>query len=422
MAAIWSDQNKFQKWLDVELAACHAHVKLGNLSSDDYRAICEKARFSVDRILEIEADIHHDVIAFLTNLAENIGPSSRYVHLGLTSSDVVDTAFCLQIQDAGRLLLAGLDGLMAVLKKRAFEYKETLAMGRTHGVHAEPTTFGLKLTVFYAEFQRDRDRLASALDQLRIGKISGAVGNFAHMPPELEALVCEKLGLEPAPVSTQILQRDRHAQFMSALAILAGTMERLATEIRALQKTEFNEVIEPFSTQQKGSSAMPHKRNPIICERITGLARVVRGYTLTAMENQNLWHERDISHSAAERVIFPDATIAIDYMMAKLTDVIAGMVVNPDQMQANIDRSYHVFFSKQLIQKLVEKGMLREDAYRLVQRNAIAAFVEQVPFKTKLLSDSDLIAVLSETELDALFRFDKYTQHVDTIFNRVYTG
>ncbi|MEK7298790.1 MAG: lyase family protein, partial [Candidatus Margulisiibacteriota bacterium] len=249
MAAIWSDQNKFQKWLDVELAACHAHVKLGNLSSDDYRAICEKARFSVDRILEIEADIHHDVIAFLTNLAENIGPSSRYVHLGLTSSDVVDTAFCLQIQDAGRLLLAGLDGLMAVLKKRAFEYKETLAMGRTHGVHAEPTTFGLKLTVFYAEFQRDRDRLASALDQLRIGKISGAVGNFAHMPPELEALVCEKLGLEPAPVSTQILQRDRHAQFMSALAILAGTMERLATEIRALQKTEFNEVIEPFSTQ-----------------------------------------------------------------------------------------------------------------------------------------------------------------------------
>ncbi len=422
MAAIWSDQNKFQKWLDVELAACHAHVKLGNLSSDDYRAICEKARFSVDRILEIEADIHHDVIAFLTNLAENIGPSSRYVHLGLTSSDVVDTAFCLQIQDAGRLLLAGLDGLMAVLKKRAFEYKETLAMGRTHGVHAEPTTFGLKLTVFYAEFQRDRDRLASALDQLRIGKISGAVGNFAHMPPELEALVCEKLGLEPAPVSTQILQRDRHAQFMSALAILAGTMERLATEIRALQKTEFNEVIEPFSTQQKGSSAMPHKRNPIICERITGLARVVRGYTLTAMENQNLWHERDISHSAAERVIFPDATIAIDYMMAKLTDVIAGMVVNPDQMQANIDRSYHVFFSQQLLLKLVEKGMLREDAYRLVQRNAIAAFVEQVPFKTKLLSDSDLIAVLSETELDALFRFDKYTQHVDTIFNRVYTG
>jgi adenylosuccinate lyase len=422
MAAIWSDQNKFQKWLDVELAACHAQVRLGNLPSDDYKIICDKALFSVDRILEIEADIHHDVIAFLTNLAENIGPSSRYVHLGLTSSDVVDTAFCLQIQDAGHLLLEGIDGLMAALKTRAFEHKETLEMGRTHGVHAEPTTFGLKLTVFYAEFQRDRARLVQALDQLRIGKISGAVGNFAHMPPELEALVCEKLGLSPAPVSTQILQRDRHAQFMSALAILAGTMERLATEIRALQKTEFNEVIEPFSSQQKGSSAMPHKRNPIICERISGLARVVRGYALTAMENQNLWHERDISHSAAERVIFPDATIAIDYMMAKMTDVLSGMVVNTDQMLANIDRSCHVFFSQQLLLKLVEKGMLREDAYRLVQRNAIAAFVEQVPFKTKLMADSDLAAVLSETELDALFRFDKYTRHIDTIFNRVYTG
>ena len=422
MKAVWEPENKFHKWLAVELAACKAHVVLGNISKEDYQIICEKAQFDVARIDEIEAEIHHDVIAFLTNVAEYVGAPSRFVHLGLTSSDVVDTAFSMLIQDSGKLLIDAIDAFQEALKEKAFQYKKTLVMGRTHGVHAEPTTFGLKLTVFYEEMKRNRARLVRAVETLRVGKVSGAVGNYAHMPPALETMVCEELGLLPSPSSTQILQRDRHAEFMCTLAIIGGTLERLATEIRGLQKTEFNEVLEPFSDKQKGSSAMPHKKNPIMCERVTGLSRVIRGYALTAMENQNLWHERDISHSGAERVIFPDATIGLDYMFGIMTRVVKGMTVNEDQMMENIGRSYYIFFSQQLLLKLVQTGISREDAYRLVQRNAMSAFQERQNFIEKVKSDPEITSLVPATELDALLSMDNYTRHVDVIFDRVYTS
>lgn len=421
MKAVWSAENKFQKWLEVELAACEAHVDLGNLERKDVDVIKEKASFKVERISEIEAEIHHDVIAFLTNLAENIGPESRFVHMGLTSSDVVDTAFSILIKESGHILLESVAEFMDVLKTQADKYKYTLMMGRTHGVHAEPTTLGLKLTVWYEEMVRNYDRLIEALTYQNVGKISGAVGNYAHMPPELEKLVCQKLGLEPSPASTQILQRDRHAHFMTTVAIIGGTLEKIATEIRGLQKTEFNEVLEPFSKKQKGSSAMPHKKNPILCERVTGLSRTLRGYALTALENQNLWHERDISHSSAERIIFPDATVTLDYMFGIITRVIKDMVVNEEQMKENIGRSYNIFFSQQLLLKLVQKDILREDAYRMVQRNAMAAFNERVPFDEKIKADEDITSKVTQSELDELFSFDKYTNHVDTIFDRVYS-
>lgn len=420
MSDIWSDQNKFQKWLDVELAACFAHVELGNISKEDYETIEKKADFDVDRIKEIEAEIHHDVIAFTTNVAEYVGPASRFVHMGLTSSDVVDTAFCMLVQDAGQQLLSDLDEFQAALKAQAEAHKLTLCMGRTHGVHAEPTTFGLKLAVFYEEMKRNRVRLVNAIETMRVGKVSGAVGNYAHMPPRLEEIVCEKVGLNPSLSSTQILQRDRHAEFMTTVSIIGGTLERLATEIRALQKTEFNEVNEPFSSKQKGSSAMPHKKNPILCERVTGLSRVLRGYAITALENQNLWHERDISHSGAERVIFPDATIALDYMFSLMIKVLSGMTVNEDSMKENIGRSYHIFFSQQLLLKLVNAGISRENAYRMVQRNAMTAFHERRDFFEVVKTDSDITAHVSDTVLDDIFSFDKYTTHAETIFNRVF--
>ena len=420
MAQVWTEQNKFNQWLAVELAACKAHVALGNIPQDAYQTIAKKADFNVERIQEIEADIHHDVIAFLTCVAEYIGDESRFVHLGLTSSDVVDTAFSLLIQDAGRILLSDIDTLLDALKEKANQYKYTLTMGRTHGVHAEPTTLGLKLTIWYEEMKRNKKRLEEALQTTNVGKVSGAVGNYAHMPPKLEALVCQELGLDIAPVSTQILQRDRHATFVSTLAIIGGTLEKMAVEIRSLQKTEFNEVLEPFSDKQKGSSAMPHKKNPIICERVTGLARVLRGYAMTAMENQALWHERDISHSSTERIIFPDATIGLDYMFGLMTKVISGMRVNEDQMKQNIAKSYNVFFSQKLLLRMVQKGMLREDAYRIVQKNAHAAFDEQVLFDDKVKSEPKIKDLFSATELEELFSFAPYTLHADEIFNRVY--
>jgi len=421
MAQIWDPTTKFQKWLDVELAACRVHFERGAIPQSDYSAICEKAAFDCDRIDEIEKEVQHDVIAFLTSVAEFVGPSSRFIHLGLTSSDVVDTAFSLLLIDAGHVLRADLDMLMEAVKTQAHTHKYTVEMGRTHGVHAEPTTFGLKLTVWFEELKRNRRRLDEALGQVNVGKISGAVGNYAHMPPDVEAKVCEYLGLESAPVSTQILQRDRHAHFMTTLAIIGGTLEKMATEIRALQKTEFNEVVEPFGKGQKGSSAMPHKRNPIICERITGLSRVLRGYAVTSLENQNLWHERDISHSSAERMIMPDATITLDYMFGLMTNVITNMTVNSDQMMENVGRSYNVFFSQQLLLKLVDSGMLREDAYRLVQRNAISAFTERVMFDDRIRSDEEICSHLTEEELDSVFDFSKYTKHVDAIYDRVYS-
>ncbi len=419
---VWTPENKFQKWMDVELAACKAHAERGTIPWEDYNIIVQKAQFKVARIDEIEAEVHHDVIAFLTNVAEYVGPSSRYVHLGLTSSDVVDTAFSLLIQDAGACLLEALDACAEAIKTQAMTHKMTPAMGRTHGVHAEPTTLGLKLTVFYEEFQRNRERLVAALATTKVGKLSGAVGNFAHMPPEVEARVCELLGLTPAKISTQVLQRDRHAHFITTLAIIGGTLDKLATEIRALQKTEMNELVEPFSDKQKGSSAMPHKRNPILCERISGLSRTLRGYAITALENQTLWHERDISHSSAERIIFPDATINLDYMFGIMTRVISGMSVNVDQMKANISKSSNVFYSQQLLLKLIEKGMLREDAYRVVQRNAHAAFDSGTLFDDKVRQDERITQLVSEDEFKAIFSLDCYLQHVDTIYNRVYYG
>jgi adenylosuccinate lyase len=420
MKSVWSPETKFQKWLDVEIAACRAHAERGTIPWEDFNSIVEKAKFDVKRIDEIEAEVHHDVIAFLTSVAEFVGPSSRYVHLGLTSSDVVDTAFSLLIQDAGTCLLNALDVFCEALKAKAFDHRRTPIMGRTHGVHAEPTTLGLKFSVYYAEMQRNRHRLVEALKDTRVGKLSGAVGNFAHMPPAVEARVCELLGLEAAPISTQILQRDRHAHFISTLAIIGGTLDRLATEIRALQKTEFNELIEPFSDKQKGSSAMPHKKNPILCERVSGLARTLRGYAVTALENQNLWHERDISHSSAERIIFPDATINLDYMFGIMTRVINGLTVNEASMQQNIARSFHVFYSQQVLLRLVESGMLREEAYRVVQRNAHQAFADGVLFDEKIKSDPQITDKLSPETLANIFSLDCYMAHVDDIFNRVY--
>lgn len=420
MAQIWDPSTKFKKWLDVELAACRVHYEQGSIPEADYHTILEKADFDVARIDVIEQEVQHDVIAFLTSVAEFIGPSSRFVHLGLTSSDVVDTAFSLLIRDAGSILIEDIDLLMAAVKTQAFTHKYTSKMGRTHGVHAEPTTFGLKLTVWYEELRRNRQRLSDALAQINVGKISGAVGNYAHMAPEVEEKVCHYLNLEVAPISTQILQRDRHAHFMSTLAIVAGTLEKMATEIRALQKTEFNEVIEPFGKGQKGSSAMPHKRNPIICERVSGLSRSLRGYALTAFENQNLWHERDISHSSAERLIFPDATVTLDYMFGLMTNVIENMTVNAEQMQENIGKSYNVFYSQQLLLKLIDKGLLREDAYRIVQRNAISAFEERISFDQKIKADPELTAQMTDIEIDAIFDASKYTQYVDYIYQRVY--
>ncbi len=420
MAQIWDPSTKFKKWLDVELAACRVHYEQGSIPEADYHTILEKADFDVARIDVIEQEVQHDVIAFLTSVAEFIGPSSRFVHLGLTSSDVVDTAFSLLIRDAGSILIEDIDLLMAAVKTQAFTHKYTSKMGRTHGVHAEPTTFGLKLTVWYEELRRNRQRLSDALAQINVGKISGAVGNYAHMAPEVEEKVCHYLNLEVAPISTQILQRDRHAHFMSTLAIVAGTLEKMATEIRALQKTEFNEVIEPFGKGQKGSSAMPHKRNPIICERVSGLSRSLRGYALTAFENQNLWHERDISHSSAERLIFPDATVTLDYMFGLMTNVIENMTVNAEQMQENIGKSYNVFYSQQLLLKLIDKGLLREDAYRIVQRNAISAFEERISFDQKIKADPELTAQMTDIEIDAIFDASKYTQYVDYIYKRVY--
>ncbi len=417
---VWAPENKFQKWLEVEIAACKAHAEAGTIPWEDVNIIIEKAQFNVPRIDEIEAEVHHDVIAFLTNVAEYVGPSSRYVHLGLTSSDVVDTAFSLLIQDAGTCLLTAIDACADAIKAQAFTHKYTPAMGRTHGVHAEPTTLGLKLTVFYDEMQRNRERLVAAMAGTKVGKLSGAVGNFAHMPPEIEARVCELLGLTPAKISTQILQRDRHAHFIVTLAIIGGTLDKIATEIRALQKTEMNELIEPFSDKQKGSSAMPHKRNPILCERVSGLSRTLRGYALTALENQPLWHERDISHSSAERIIFPDATINLDYMLGIMTRVITGMTVNTEQMKANIAKSCNVFYSQQLLLKLIDKGMLREEAYRIVQRNAHAAFDSGTLFDDKVREDERITQLLSEDELKSIFSLACYTKHVDTIFDRVY--
>lgn len=420
MGQIWSEENKFNLWLKVELAVVEAWQKLGKIPAASVKKIKAKARFEVPRIEAIEKEVNHDVIAFLTNLAEHIGVDSRFVHLGMTSSDVVDTALSLQIKEALALILNGAENLQSILKKLSLKYQNTAMIGRTHGVHAEPMTLGLKFALWYEEIGRGILRLKQAEEIISAGKISGAVGTFAHVTPALEKIVCQKLGLKPALVSNQIVQRDRHAQVMTALAIFAGTLEKMATEIRSLQRTEIGELEEPFAKGQKGSSAMPHKKNPIICERICGLSRLVRGYTLTALENICLWNERDISHSSAERVILPDSTIVIDYMIHKMIGILKDLQVFPERMKANLDLTEGVIFSQKLLLALVEAGLTREEAYRIVQTNAHQALKEKKPLKDLLLKASEVKKSLGVKKINEIFDLKQVLKNVKQIFKRVF--
>ena len=420
MGAIWSDQRRYETWLDVELAAADAMAEAGIVPAEAARDLRARARFDIARIEEIEGTTQHDVIAFTTAVAEQVGPSARWLHFGLTSSDVIDTAQALQMRESCALIVKGIAGLLEAVRERADEHRRTPMIGRTHGVHAEPMTFGLKLALWYAELQRDLDRVLRARDVVSVGKISGAVGTFAHLDPAIEARVCDTLGLRPAPVSSQVIQRDRHAELLGALAITAASLEKFALEIRGLQKTEIGEVEEPFGTGQKGSSAMPHKRNPIGCEQITGMARLVRGNAMAALENVALWHERDISHSSVERVILPDSFIALDHMLRRFTRIVRGMVVDPGRMKENLERSRGVVFSGTVLLELARRGVSREQAYEWVQRNAMRSFSERVPFKSLLLADRDVRGVLTPGDIDKAFDLDDQLRNVDAIFDRVF--
>jgi adenylosuccinate lyase len=420
MGAIWSEQHRYETWLEVELAAADAMAEAGLVPADAARELRAKAAFDIARIEEIEQTTQHDVIAFTTAVAERVGQAARWLHFGLTSSDVVDTAQAIQMREACDLIVKDLAGLMEAVRGRADEHRRTAMIGRTHGVHAEPMTFGLKLALWYAELQRDLDRVLRARDIVSVGKISGAVGTFAHLDPSIEARVCARLGLEAAPVSSQIIQRDRHAELMSSLAITAASLEKFALEIRGLQKTEIGEVEEPFGKGQKGSSAMPHKRNPVGCEQITGLARLVRANAMAALENVALWHERDISHSSVERVILPDSFIALDHMLRRFTRIVRGMVVYPERMKENLNRSRGVVFSGTVLLELARRGISREQAYEWVQRNAMRSFHEQKDFKSLLLADPDLMKVLTPAEMEKAFDLDDQLRNVDVIFARVF--
>ena len=420
MARIWTLENKYRKWLDVELAVCETLCDRGAIPPEDFRTIKEKADFNISRIDEIEQETQHDIIAFLTCVAEHVGPPARFIHEGLTSSDVLDTAFGLLLTEASDLLLEDIDKLLSVLKKRAFEFKDVVEMGRSHNVHAEPITFGLKLAVWYSEMERNRERMVQARESIRVGKISGAVGTFANTSPEIEEAVCERLGLKSAAVSTQIIQRDRHAQFFSTIAIIGCSIEKIATQVRLLQHTEIREVEEYFSPGQKGSSAMPHKRNPISTENLSGLARVLRGNALAAMENVALWHERDISHSSVERVIGPDSTILLEYMLARLTRVVDRLTVFPENMKRNMAVSGNLFFSQQVLLALIQKGISREEAYRMVQRNAMEAWGKRGDLKDQLKADKEVTVLLTKEEMDSIFDLDYHLKYVDVIFERVF--
>jgi adenylosuccinate lyase len=419
MGAIWSDEAKYARWLDVELAVCDAHVRRGAIPAEAAARIRSRARVDGRRIEEIESRVRHDVIAFLINLEEAIGEDSRFVHLGLTSSDVVDTALALQLVQAADRLLAGLDGLREVLGRLALRYRDTVMVGRTHGVHAEPTTFGLKVAVWYTEAGRNRERLSRARETVRVGKISGAVGTFAHVDPEVEAEVCRALLLEPAPVSTQIVQRDRHAEFVSTCAIIGGSLEKIATEIRGLQRTEILELEEPFAEGQKGSSAMPHKRNPVSCEQVAGLARLLRAHAGAALEDIALWHERDISHSSVERIVLPDATILLDYLLAQMTRILDGLTVDTERMRENLDASYGLIYSQRVLLALAEAGLPRQAAYETVQRHAMRAWRERRSFLECLQEDPELTARIGADALKACFDPAWYLRHVDNVFRRV---
>jgi len=420
MGAIWSDARRYDTWLQVELAATDALVASGLVPADDARTLRELASFDIARIEEIERTTQHDVIAFTTAVAERVGPAARWLHFGLTSSDVLDTALGLQMTQACDLILHDIDQLLPAIRARAEEHRLTPMIGRTHGVHAEPMTLGVKLALWYAEVQRDRERLMRARASVAVGKISGAVGMFAHLDPDIEAAVCRRLGLAPDPVSSQVIQRDRHAELMTALAILAASLEKFAVEIRGLQKTEIGEIEEPFARGQKGSSAMPHKRNPIGCEQITGMARLIRANAMAALENVALWHERDISHSSVERVILPDSFIALDHMLRRFTRIVSGMVVYPDRMTENLGRSRGVVFSGNVLLELARRGVSREHAYEWVQRNAMRSFAEQRDFKELLLADADVVGVLPAAAIEEAFDLHAHFRNVDAIFARVF--
>jgi adenylosuccinate lyase len=420
MGQIWEDQNKYQRWLDVELAVTETLAAKGIVPKDAAAEIKAKANFNVDRINEIELVTRHDVIAFTQSVAEFVGPSSRYFHFGLTSSDVLDTAMALQVRDASDLIKKGVTRLLEVLKKRAHEFKTTVAVGRSHGIHAEPTTFGLKLALWYDEMRRQEHRFQDAAETMRVGKLSGAVGTFAHLSPDVEEESLEKLGLRPANIATQVIQRDRYAHYISALALIGTTLEKIAVEVRHLQRTEVREAEEYFQPGQKGSSAMPHKRNPITSEQISGLARLLRSNAMAAMENVALWHERDISHSSVERVIFPDSTILMDYLLEKTSNLIERLVVYPDRMAANLELTHGLVYSGELLLELVAKGITREDAYRMVQRNAMRVWDEGGTFKDKVLSDADITKACSTKEIEKVFDSTRLLKNVDYIFGRVF--
>lgn len=418
MAAIWSQENKYRKWLLVETLACEAWAKLGKVPSGALSNIKKKADFNPARVDEIEREVKHDVIAFLTNVAEYVGPDSRFIHIGLTSSDVLDTALAIQMKEAADIIIKDIEDLLDVLKVRAYEHKDTVMIGRSHGIHAEPVTFGLKMALWHDEMKRNLRRMQEARDIAAYGKVSGAVGTFANIDPFVEEYVCKKAGLKPAPVSTQVLQRDRHAQYMSALALVASSLDKFSIEIRHLQRTEVYEAEEYFSKGQKGSSAMPHKRNPIASENISGLARVIRGNMVAAYENIALWHERDISHSSVERVILPDSTILVDYMLKRFTGVIKNLLVYPENMLANLNKMKGLVNSQRVLLALVDKGTSREDAYSIVQKNAMQVWEAGKDFKTLLMKDKDV--KLTREELEDCFSLEYHTKNVDTIFRRVF--
>jgi adenylosuccinate lyase len=420
MTGIWEAQNRFRIWFEIEAHACDAQAALGVIPPEAARAVWERGAFEIERIDEIERETRHDVIAFLTNLAEHVGPEARFIHQGMTSSDVLDTCLAVQLKQASDILLADLDALLAVLKRRAFEHKTTMCVGRSHAIHAEPTTFGLKLAGFYAEFQRDRARLVAARQDVATCAISGAIGTFANIDPAVEAHVAEKLGLTVEPVSTQVIPRDRHAMFFATLGVIAGGIERLATEIRHLQRTEVREAEEFFSPGQKGSSAMPHKRNPVLSENLTGLARLVRGAVVPALENIALWHERDISHSSVERILAPDTTIALDFALARLAGMMDKLVVYPEQMRRNLDALGGLVDSQRVLLALTQAGMSREEAYQAVQRNAMPAWRGEGNFLDLLKADSEVAARLAPDALERLFDEGYHIKHVDTIFRRVF--
>ncbi|QKS70414.1 adenylosuccinate lyase [Paenalkalicoccus suaedae] len=419
MGQIWEEHNRFQAWLEVEILACEAWAELGDIPKEDVAKIRENASFDVNRILEIEAETRHDVVAFTRAVSETLGPERKWVHYGLTSTDVVDTALSYLLKQANEILLADLERFLEILKNKAIEHKDTVMMGRTHGVHAEPTTFGLKLALWYEEMKRNIERFKAASETVRVGKLSGAVGTYANIDPFVEKHVCEGLGLEASPISTQTLQRDRHAHYIATISLIASSIEKMAVEIRGLQKSETREVEEFFAKGQKGSSAMPHKRNPIGSENMTGLARILRGHVVTAYENVALWHERDISHSSAERIMLPDATILLNYMLNRFGNIVKNLTVFPENMKRNMTRTYGLIYSQRVLLSLIDKGMAREEAYDLVQPKAMQAWEEGVQFRSLVEADETITDKLSEAEIEDCFDYRYHLKHVDTIFERL---